>query len=217
MNSQNSDRVPQTGRSTVYGILGGIASGKSAVARLLAGKRGVVIDADRIAGELLETTDLQREIAAAFGPGVMQRDGRVDREALGRLVFGSSEARELLESFTHPRIRAKIAAALAAARERAVERIVLDVPLLLENDAQHHLRDECDVLVFVDTAAAERDARAVIARGWKPGEVARREQVQLAPDEKRAAADHIIQNNGTTAELEAAVAALLRAPRPARR
>ncbi len=195
----------------VIGVLGGIASGKSAVAGLLAGAGGVVIDADAIARAVLESPEARADAARAFGPSILRADGAIDREALGRLVFGSTEARARLESFTHPRIRAKIRAELEAARARGVPRIVLDVPLLLENDAQHHLRKECDVIVFVDADPRIRDARAVQNRGWLSGEVARRERVQLPLDEKRVLADHLLVNDGTRPELEAAVAAVSRA------
>jgi dephospho-CoA kinase len=203
------DRRP--GTSLVIGILGGIASGKSAAGALLAGKSGVVIDADAIARAALESAEVRAEAAQAFGQAVLRTDGAIDREALGRIVFGSAAARARLESFTHPRIRAKIRAELEAARARGVPRIVLDVPLLLENDARHGLRAECDVLVFLDSDDRIRDARAVANRGWATGEVARRESVQLPLDQKRAASDHVLVNNGTRADLEAAVAAVLRA------
>lgn len=192
-------------RSRVIGVLGGIASGKSQVARLLAGPEGVVIDADQLAREVLDTSEVRAEIAAAFGSGMLAPDGAIDRAALAARVFGSEADRARLESFTHPRIRARIRAALEAARARAVPRIALDVPLLLENDSQHHLVDECDVLVFVDSDPKDRDARAISARGWKPGEVARREAAQLPLHEKRARADWVVANDGDLAQLTRAV------------
>lgn len=170
-----------------------------------------MIDADAIARAVLESKEARADAAAAFGPIVLCADGSIDREALGRLVFGSSAARTALESFTHPRIRAKIRADLEAARARGVPRIVLDVPLLLENDAQHGLRAECDALVFVESDARIRDARAVVERGWASGEVARRERAQLPLEHKRMAADHVLVNNATRADLEAAVADVLAA------
>jgi dephospho-CoA kinase len=195
----------------VIGVLGGIASGKSAVGALLAGPEGAVIDADAIARTVLDSAEARAEAARKFGRSVLLPDGAIDREALGRVVFASPAARAELESFTHPRIRAKIRDELEAARARGVPRIVLDVPLLLENDAQHGLRAECDVLVFVESDEPIRDARAVASRGWASGEVARRERVQLPLAHKRAASDHVVVNNGTRAELEATVAAVLRA------
>lgn len=197
--------------SLVFGVLGGIASGKSAVARLLAGPRGVIIDADALVREVLASDEVRREIEGAFGREVFGPDGAVDRARLAARVFANAADRERLESFTHPRVRARIRARLEEARARHVPRIVLDVPLLLENDAQHHLVAECDRLVFVDADEAERDARAVLSRGWSKGEVSRRERAQLSLEHKRARADHVIVNRGTPADLEREVAGVLRA------
>lgn len=186
----------------VIGVLGGVASGKSAVARAIAGPDGVVIDADRLAREVLDEPALQPKLRAAFGASVFDPDGRPDRDRLAALVFGSREHRATLEGFTHPMIRDRIRAQLDAARERGVPRIVLDVPLLLEHESQHGLAAECRTLVFVDADAQVRDARAVASRGWQPGEVARREATQMPLERKRARADHVIANEGSLAELE---------------
>src|SRR5690606_30137133 len=113
-----------------------------------------------------------------------------DREKLGALVFADADARRKLETLTHPRVRARVRKLLDEARSEGVPRIVLDVPLLLENDDRHGLVRECDVLVFVDSDATAREARARASRGWAPGEVARREAAQMPLEAKRARADH---------------------------
>ncbi len=195
--------------SHVIGVLGGVASGKSAVARALAGPDGVVIDADRLAREVLDAPEVHTALRTAFGPGVFGQGGRLDRERLAEIVFGSREQRAVLEGFTHPLIRDRIRAQLDAARERGVPRIVLDVPLLLEHEAQHGLAAECRTLVFVDADARLRDARAVASRGWQPGEVSRREATQMPLEQKRARADHVIVNEGNLSELEAAAQQIL--------
>lgn len=195
--------------SHVIGVLGGVASGKSAVARVLAGEGGVVIDADQIAREVLESPELASELRLAFGPAVFRPDGRPDRDRLAELVFRSPEKRAMLEGFTHPRIRDRIRAQLDAARSRGVPRIVLDVPLLLENETQHGLAAECRTLVFVHADARVRDARAVESRGWQSGEVSRREATQMPLEKKRARADHVIVNEGSLAELEEAARQVL--------
>lgn len=189
----------------VIGVLGGIASGKSRVARGVAGREGLVIDADAIAREVLDGAEVRAELVRAFGPACLRPDGGLDREALARRVFASPAERARLEAFTHPRIRARIRALLDDARSRRLPRVVLDVPLLLENEHQHGLVEECHELLFVDSDPAERERRAVASRGWSEGEVARREALQMPLDQKRARAQHVIDNRGSQAELEAAV------------
>jgi dephospho-CoA kinase len=192
----------------VLGILGGIASGKSAVARLLAGADGEVLSADRMVHELLDSPEGLEWLAARFGPSAVGRDGRADRAAIARLVFDPDRGEELraeLERWTHPRVRARIMARLSEARAAGVPRVVLDVPLLLENDAQHGLVGQCDALVFVDAPEAERERRARDERGWPEGERARREALQMPLADKARRAHHVIPNHSSLQELERAV------------
>jgi dephospho-CoA kinase len=91
---------------------------------------------------------------------------------------------------------------------------VLDVPLLLENEAGHGLTAECDEIVFVDCSEAERDARAIQARGWRPGDVAQREAAQMPLTEKRARAGRVVGNHGSLADLERAVAEIVKEWKP---
>lgn len=195
-------------------MLGGIASGKSAVARILAGDSGVVLDADELVSKLYTREEFRRRVTKAFGLGVLAADGSIDRAALGRAVFADQAARALLESWTHPPVRAELRARLEAARSAGVPRVVLDVPLLLENDREHRLAAQCDALIFVDSPARLRDARAILSRGWMSGEVARREALQLPLAEKRARAQHVIVNDTDRAHLESAVADVLRILEP---
>lgn len=204
--SESASRAP-----TVVGLLGGIASGKSAVARLLAGTEGVVLDADRIAKEVLAEPRTARWLAETFGPGVLTAEGEPDRQALGQLVFSDAAARERLEGWIHPVVRERIRAGLEEARAAARSPIVLDVPLLLEHDQAHGLTGECDFLVYIETEAEDRERRAQERRGWPPGEVARRERAQIPLEEKRARARYVVENRTDLAELEARVREILAA------
>ena len=194
-------RAPSTaadkqGGTTVIGVLGGIASGKSTVATALAGPQGLVLDADRAAHEVLHSEEVRDLITARHGEAVLDGDGRVDRAALGAIVFADRDARKELEGWIHPRVRATLRSSLEDAAARGVPHVVLDVPLLLENAEEHGLMELCDHLVFVDAPDDVRDQRAVRDRGWQPGEVARREAAQLPLSTKRERADVVVVNDG---------------------
>ena len=193
----------------VIGVLGGIASGKSHVAASLARSGGAVIDADELAHEILASNEVTALVVDEFGEAALGSDGRPDRGALAELVFSDAGKRERLEGWIHPRVRAKIQAALDEAKARNTGPVVLDVPLLLENAAEHDLVSQCDHLVFVECDLDTREQRATASRDWSPGEVARREQSQLALSEKQARADHTIVNRGSLEDLDRA-AELLR-------
>lgn len=193
------------GQTVVLAVLGGIASGKSAVAERLAGPHGRVLDADAMAREALDDPLIIEQLVQAFGPEILDPDGRPHRERLAQRVFDDPEDRRRLEGWIHPVVRARILAALGEAQASGVERVVLDVPLLLEHDAQHGLLAHCNHLVFVDAPAAERDRRAVAHRGWASGEVVRREAAQMSLEEKRRRANHVVSNDGTLEELNTQV------------
>ena len=196
----------------VLGVLGGIASGKSAAARLLAGADGWVLDADRIAHEVLASEPVRSLVHERFGDAALDSRGQPDRAWLARRVFGREDARadrETLEGWIHPRVRERILERLDRARAARIPRVVLDVPLLLENDASHGFVSLCDALVFVEVAPELRAERAQRTRGWDADEVARRESHQMPLEEKRARADAVLSNEGTPEELAVAVEALL--------
>jgi len=196
-------------RTVVIGVLGGIASGKSYVARRLAGPDGVVLSADDLAHAALAAPGVREEVIRAFGPRVVGADGAIDRAALAAVIFRDTASRRQLEGWIHPWVRARIYVALEEARTEGRPRVVLDVPLLLENDAQHGLVRVCDHLVFIEVGAAERERRARETRGWEPGELQRREAAQLPLDEKRRRATVVVRNDGTLAELDVAIDAAL--------
>jgi len=197
--------APGPTESLILGILGGVASGKTRVGMRLAGSAGCLIQADAMAREALESPQLIPLLTQAFGPDVLDGDGKVRREIIAKQVFADPALRETLEGWIHPRVRAKIGQALIEAQTAGAEPIVLDVPLLLENDGEHGLASRCRYLVFVDTPAALRQERATQQRGWPADEVSRREATQTPLSHKRERADFVVANDGSDHDLNNAV------------
>ena len=206
MNPLQKDEKRPNGpaKTLVVGLLGGVASGKSAVARLFREAGAVVLDADAWARRELEKPETRAALEARLGPGLVGPGGKVDRKALAELVFRSPRARRILEELIHPPVLARLRARLAELRRRPGTLVVLDVPLLLETG----LDALCDHLVFLETSPQERERRAR-ARGWPPGERERREKTQLPLETKRARADYILNNSGSLDETRKQVLDLL--------
>jgi len=182
------------------GLTGGIGSGKSTAARRFAELGALVVDSDRIAREVVEPgTPGLAAVAEAFGPGVLDSDGRLDRPALGRIVFADEEARGRLNGILHPLIRARVAEIVAAAPAGTV--VVQDVPLLVETGQA----GAYDLVVVVEAPPEARMERLGRDRGM-PAEQARARMASQATDEeRRAAADIVLRNDGTPADLRAQV------------
>lgn len=180
-----------------------MASGKSVVAQHLERKGAAVIDADRLAHEVLKLDDVKQLARERWGEAIFGPDGQIDRQRVGQIVFAPAPdgPRELkvLEQWTHPRVRQMVDERIRQiSDEGAATAIVLDMPLLVEA-GWHQL---CDHVLFVDVPRAVREARA-LARGWTAQEFARREAAQQSLVEKRGVAGVVIDNSGS---LEAAQA-----------
>ncbi|KJK49838.1 dephospho-CoA kinase [Lentzea aerocolonigenes] len=173
------------------GLTGGIGSGKSTIARLLAGNGAVVIDADKLAREVLEPgTDGLKEVVKAFGEDVLNGDGTLNRAALAGKAFASEEARQTLNGITHPRIGALTGQRMAEAPEDAI--VVHDIPLLVERDmaAAYHLV----IVVYAD--AETRLGRLVSSRGMDRQDAENRIAAQATDEQRRAVADVWLDNSG---------------------
>ncbi len=186
----------------VIGLLGGIGSGKSAVARLLARRGLLVLDADAEARVVTDLPAVRRALAERFGAELLDAAGNLDRALLAQRAFGDPAATADLNAIVHPHVRARLQALLDAAGTRPV---VLDVPLLLESP----LAAQVTCWVLVEASEEARDRR-VAGRGWAPDERSRREARQAGLAAKRARADHVLENSGSLAHLEALVDTLLR-------
>lgn len=185
----------------VLGLLGGVASGKSTVATLLARRGWLHLDADALARQVVEQPAVRAALAERFGPEIFDAGGRLDRARLARLAFTDPAATAELNAIVHPPVRAALTAALAAAGDRPV---VLDVPLLLGSP----LAEAVDTWVLVEAAEGAREARAA-ARGWPAGERQRREALQASLADKRRRAGRVLENSGTIEDLERRLEALL--------
>jgi dephospho-CoA kinase len=188
----------------VIGIAGGIGSGKSTVARILARLGCEVCVSDDTARTVLEAPEVRAAIVARAGSRVAAPDGSIDRAALGRAIFADPALRADVERIMHPRIEARRRAQFAAA-PLSTRAFIIDAPLLFEVG----LERECDAVIFVDTPRPLRLARVRATRGWDDAELARREVSQLSLDEKRGRSSDILLNSGDPAALEASVAATL--------
>ena len=190
----------------VVGLLGGIGSGKSAVADLLRGLGCIISDADELAHRALADPAVIESLRERWGEEVIGEDGLPARGVIGSIVFVDEDERAWLESVIHPRVTRDRAAAFAAAPGDAPA-LVIDAPLILETG----LERECDHLVFIEVPRDERLARVARTRGWNEAELLRREQAQLEVAQKRLKADFILENSGELAGLEERVRSLLQA------
>jgi dephospho-CoA kinase len=179
------------------GLTGGIGSGKSEVARMLAARGAVVVDADALAREAVAPgSDGLARVVAEFGTGVLAPDGSLDRPALGRIVFADADRLAALNAIVHPYVGRRSAELIAAAPPDAV--VVYDVPLLVEN----HLESAYDLVVVVDATEATQLARLTGARGMTEEDARARMAAQASRESRRAAADVVLANDGDLGALE---------------
>lgn len=194
----------------VIGLIGGVASGKSWVAREFQQLGAVVLDADRLGHEVLTDSDLQAAVRNRWGAAVFHSTGEVDRAAIARIVFapppnGPPEL-AFLEGLTHPRIAAKLQAEMERLKaEKSTPAVILDAPILLKAGWNRF----CDQVVFVEASHDVRLARAT-QRGWTVEQFAAREQAQESLEYKRSQATIVIDNSGTAENTRQQVAKVWR-------
>ena len=184
------------------GLTGGIGSGKSTVAAMLAECGAVVIDADAIARELVEPGGVAlAELVTEFGPRILTEHGTLSRAELASLAFSDPRATARLNEIMHPLIRERAAQSLAGTAARVV---VYDMALLVETGQA----DLVDLVVVVDVPEDVQIDRAVRLRGLDEADVQRRMQVQAARADRLAAADVVLDNSGDLDRTRAQVEAL---------
>jgi len=185
------------------GLTGGIGSGKSEVARMLAGRGAVVIDADVLAREAVApgSEGLDR-VVAEFGPDVLAADGSLDRAELARIVFADADRLATLNAIVHAYVRRRSAEIMASAPADGV--VVNDVPLLVENN----LQTGYDVVVVVDASPETQVGRLTGSRGMSEAEALARMAAQATREQRAAVADVIIDNDGDRGALQTQIDAL---------
>lgn len=188
------------------GLTGGIGSGKSSVASLLRDRGFIIVDADRIARDILQPgSDALREVAAVFGDDLLDASGVLNRKLLAQRAFGSEAQTQKLNAITHPAIRKESMRQFDAAEAAGADVAVYDMPLLIELG----LHRAMDFTVVVDVDEEERVKRLVNFRGLTEEDARSRIARQITDAERLAAADYVIDNNGPLSELSPQVDALV--------
>ncbi|GAC86209.1 dephospho-CoA kinase [Gordonia paraffinivorans] len=183
------------------GLTGGIGAGKSTVAKTFVERGAYIIDADKIAREVVEPgTEGLEKLVEAFGSDILSADGSLDRPALAAKAFVDEESRKKLNAITHPLIGARTQELLEAAPEDAV--VVQDIPLLVEN----HTAPFFHLVVIVHADEDVRLHRLTTMRGVDEADARARIAAQATEEQRRAVADVWLDNSGTPEELAAAAA-----------
>jgi len=192
--------------ASILGLSGGIGTGKSTVARFLDSLGATVIDADAIVHELQAPgTPMLDEIKEAFGPDLIDTEGRLDRNALGEIAFGDAAARERLEQIVHPKVIATIADRVASAQAAGTPLIVVDIPLLFErreNSPNRESPTSFDATVLVYAPEPQQIERQMKRDGCNREAALQRIRAQLPIESKKAMADVVIDNSGSLEETQ---------------
>ncbi len=186
----------------LIGLTGGIASGKSTVAKLLAAHGAETIDADAVAREVVEvgSTGLA-SVVAMFGEDILSAEGELDRKKLGAIVFGDEPKRLQLESILHPLIKTRTMQ-LISESEKAV--VVYAVPLLVEANVDYPF----EMIVTVEAGVENQIERLINSRGLTATQAKERIQAQASRQEREARADFVVDSSGTHEQLARQVDAL---------
>lgn len=209
----STPRGPAAAARPVIGLTGGIGSGKSAVARLLAERGAAVVDADAAAHQVYRAgTSGWKQIVAAFGREILDAAGAISRRKLGALVFHDAGARARLNAIVHPQVRRSLRAQAARLQRRGVAAVVVEVALLVEAIRNEPGWRRMFSEIWVVTAPEAQVIERVRARG-SMGEATVRAVIaaQLTPEQRLPYADVVIDNRGSMEQLRSRVAQLWRA------
>lgn len=190
----------------IIGLTGGIGSGKSTVAQLFVEEGFPLIDADVIAREVVAAGQpALQELADVFGVDILEPSGELNRQLLAQRAFVDRETMDKLNAITHPRIQQRTQELFDEYREKDVEAVIYDMPLLVDNG----LDGAMDWVIVVDVAAEERIRRVVEYRGLDEEDAQRRVKAQIPDGLRLAAADSVIDNNAAIDNLKPQVDQLI--------
>lgn len=184
--------MEKSNKKPIIGVLGGIGSGKSAVAAEFARLGCAVIDADKIAHNLLKRKELRNKVVARFGREILDSKGKISRRKLAKLVFADARKIKAINKLIHPLVLKQVTALIKKAnRQSRVEAIVLDMPLLMEVG----WAKRCDKLIFVKCRQKIRAKRNQKKGIFSIDKLKNREKYQISLDKKKGIADNTIDNN----------------------
>ncbi|MEY8578075.1 dephospho-CoA kinase [Corynebacteriaceae bacterium 6-324] len=190
----------------IIGLTGGIGSGKSTVAQLFVEEGFPLIDADVIAREVVAAGQpALQELADVFGADILEPSGELNRQLLAQRAFADRETTDKLNAITHPRIQQRTQELFDEYREKDVEAVIFDMPLLVDNGLDRAM----DWVIVVDVAAEERIRRVVEYRGLDEEDAQRRVKAQIPDGLRLAAADSVIDNNAAIDNLKPQVDQLI--------
>lgn len=190
----------------IIGLTGGIGSGKSTVAQLFVEEGFPLIDADVIAREVVAAGQpALQELADVFGADILEPSGELNRQLLAQRAFADRETTDKLNAITHPRIQQRTQELFDEYREKDVEAVIYDMPLLVDNGLDRAM----DWVIVVDVAAEERIRRVVEYRGLDEEDAQRRVKAQIPDGLRLAAADSVIDNNAAIDNLKPQVDQLI--------
>ncbi len=194
-------------RALVVGLTGGIGSGKTTVARMLAELGATVIDGDAIGHELLEVPEIKDKLVTRWGQELLDEEASINRSRLARRAFADAQSIKDLNTIMHPMLLTRLNERLEQASAGGHSpMLVVDAALLVE----WGLEEICHKLVFVEAPLEVRQARIQDARGWDGQELARRESFQLPLSLKKKQADYVIDNSAGLTETRKQVQELWR-------